>query len=125
MIFCLEILPEKVRIILFDRKRKIASEEQSEGRVQLEALTSMIDKTLQHHKKEIHQIYLVNKTTSYTSLRVGYTTINFLGFSLNIQPQEITDIRQIEITKESKPFSCPLLPVYQNKPVITKEKSRR
>lgn len=56
---------------------------------------------------------------SYTGIRVGVTTANFLGFSLNI-PVVCLGKEENIIGK----FHTPALPVYLKEPFITKEKSR-
>lgn len=83
--------------------------------------------------QEINGIFLKNKITkesleriavncgpgSYTGIRVGVVTANFLAFSLNIPIVSLD-----KPIKTKKKFQQPVLVVYLKEPFITKEKPR-
>lgn len=88
---------------------------------QSEKLLQEINKTLveNHVKKEALTKISVNcGPGSYTGIRVGVATANFLGLSLNIP------VSSIECENRNKNFIGPVRAQYLREPFITKEKPR-
>jgi len=71
--------------------------------------------------KDISGILVNLGPGKYTGLRVGITTANAIAFSLNIP---VAGNRDKLFPLVNKGFEAPVLPKYQNQPVITKPKSR-
>jgi tRNA threonylcarbamoyladenosine biosynthesis protein TsaB len=70
-------------------------------------------------KNELSSINVNNGPGSYTGIRIGLTTANFLAFGLNIPV--FSGINNFLLKSR---FSSPVLAVYANKPCITEEKPR-
>lgn len=96
-----------------------------------EKLLAKIEELLSSNKIKLNDLELVLVNCgpgSYTGLRIGVTTANFLALSLNIPVSAVNSGEREEVKKrysqKSKYFDSPVLPVYQSPPHITKNKSR-
>jgi len=69
-------------------------------------------------KQKISKIVVSTGPGSYTGLRIGVTTANFIAFSLNVPVVE-TCARSL-----GTEFAAPLIPKYGNEPFITKQRPR-
>jgi tRNA threonylcarbamoyladenosine biosynthesis protein TsaB len=88
---------------------------------QSEKLLQVIDELLKKNnfsKKSIDKIVVNCGPGSYTGIRVGITTANFLAFGLNIPVVCAGDV------DENDNFKRPVSARYLKEPFITKEKSR-
>lgn len=88
---------------------------------QTDELLVEIDKLTKKYHQEINSIYVNISCGSYTSIRVGITVANFLGFSSNLQPIGVHSHSEIEPVKNRVPFEREILPQYKHDPVITKK----
>lgn len=79
-----------------------------------------IDQLIKECKFKINSIAIFPGPGSYTGLRIGITTANFLAWSLKI-PIYQADIDG-KIISDRKDF---ILPIYLNQPHITKPKSKK
>lgn len=89
---------------------------------QSELLLKSIDELLKKNHlelKDLSRICVQTGAGSYTGIRVGLTTANFLALSLNIPVLDSTKKQD-----STEKFSKPVLLNYQKEPFITKEKPR-
>ena len=89
-------------------------------------LLTAIDKMLQERgltRFDIDSIQVNPGPGSYTGLRIGLTSANFLALSLNIPITNNTHENGSSQSNSDK-FITPVLPVYANPPHITRPKSR-
>ena len=101
--------------VILAEKKWLAEQNQSEE------LLQEIDKLLKQNKagkKDLTGILVNAGPGRYTGQRVGVTTANFLGFSLNLQVS--TGI--IHSASRRIEFIIPVTPAYAHPPVITKSK---
>lgn len=103
----------------------------SDNEVLSSVLLISVDKMLKSancERSEICGIVVQPGPGSYTGLRIGLTSANFIAYVLNVPifSEETNNISQLikdgKIFKEK--FSFPVVPVYGNAPHITKAKSR-
>jgi len=88
---------------------------------QSEKLLQVIEKMLKDNnisKHYLREIIVHCGPGSYTGIRVGVTTANFLGFGLNIP------VVCMECKGDSSNFQQPVSAKYKSEPFITKDKSR-
>jgi len=122
---------EKIsEIKLYDGRAKLVDEASFDGSFILsEELAQRIEGLLIDNKiskQDLTHIAINAGPGSYTGLRIGITTANFMAFGLNIPIIKITDednvekVIKIKTTKEK--FINPVMPIYLNPPHITKKK---
>lgn len=122
MLLYLETISDLTKIIVCsDNLKELNRKEWQANRNQTNELLTELDGLVQSQKNQIHGIFVNTNSGSYTSMRVGLTAANFLGLALNIQPVGVSSFEKIKF-KHQKKFTTPLLPVYQNRPFITKKK---
>lgn len=95
---------------------------------QSEELLTRIDQFLKHNhhdKQDLTKIMVNPGPGSYTGVRVGVTTANFLAISLNIPLYEASSCEKTVIDKiaagQESFFSQPITPVYAGPPRITQK----
>jgi len=113
---------EKTYLALKQGKRIIDSLSSDIKFQQSEKLLLSIDRLLKKNnlsKNSLQSIIVDRGPGSYTSIRVGVTTANFLALSLNIPV-----VFRGQKDNNKKTFQLPVLPKYLHQPFITKEKSR-
>jgi len=121
----LDTTTNETAIKVFGDSGKLISVVKWEARFnQSEELLPAIDKALDSKIKDLAGIFVNTGYGSYTGVRVGLTTANFLGLSLNIQPVGVNNEKEI-VFRKAGVFKQAVLPQYENEPHITKEKSRR
>lgn len=97
---------------------------------QSEELISKIEELLRKNdlnKDKLEKIVVVSGPGSFTGVRIGVTTANFMALGLNIP---VIDLKQADIGKlavtlqkdQAKGFGKPVMPIYDKKPNITKPK---
>ena len=94
-----------------------------------EELDQKIERLLQKNtisKDELSRIAVHCGPGSYTGLRIGVTTANFIAFGLNIPVVKITKNDDVEKVLRhhftEQLFVSPAMPIYLNSPQITKKK---
>jgi len=124
MYLYLDTTQDETKLILYTGQiEKIREKKWLSLKNQSEELLTAIDMLLGGKIKDLEGIYVNIGPGSYTGSRVGITTANFLGLTLNIQPEGV--VKEAEIKKiKRKNFSQPLLPAYGKEPFITKPKDR-
>ena len=128
-------MEDKPKVILFDieNEQKISESIVADKKQLSEQLLVKIEKMLTDSKlkkSDIAAIVADNNPGSYTGVRIGITTANFLAFSLNIPILSATeecfskkDWQKIkDEIKVSDHFISPILPIYSSPPFITKKK---
>ncbi|MEK7096556.1 MAG: tRNA (adenosine(37)-N6)-threonylcarbamoyltransferase complex dimerization subunit type 1 TsaB [Patescibacteria group bacterium] len=99
---------------------------------QSEELISKIEDLLQKNrikKDDLGKIVVITGPGSYTGVRIGVTTANFIGLGLNIpvlglKKSSIVDIGKIISGDNSDCFLDPVMPYYERLPNITKPKKK-
>lgn len=113
---------EATKITLKNKAGKILDQYQDDLRFsQSEKMLQVIDELLINNNltiKSIEKIIVFCGPGSYTGIRVGVTTANFLGFGLNIPV-----ICSGDSATHNK-FERPVSAKYLREPFITKKKSR-
>jgi len=92
---------------------------------QSDDLLGLITEHLQNEKISFSQLKMIAVNPgpgSFTGIRVGLTTANFLAFSLNI-PITDSDGEKMKAKTKKIQFIKPVLPVYDRLPHITFPKS--
>jgi len=97
-----------------------------------ELLLEKLDVLLKAHDLKLHDldsVGVVNIPGSYTSMRIGITTANFISYSLCVPLFEIRkELREQDLlTLKKEKFMSPgsyLVPVYIADPVITSKSGR-
>jgi tRNA threonylcarbamoyl adenosine modification protein YeaZ len=115
---------KKTYLALKQGKRIIDSLSSNIKFQQSEKLLLSIDRLLKKNnlsKNSLQSIIVDRGPGSYTGIRVGVTTANFLALSLNI-PVSCQGHKNKDNNKNT--FQLPVLPKYLHQPFITKEKSR-
>jgi len=110
---------DEVRIALF-KNEKIIAEEYWEGRELSEKLLEKIDQLIGKSRAKISAIAVYPGPGSYTGLRIGITTANFLAWSFNVPIFEADADGNIQ--GRNKKF---MLPKYLRAAHITKPKLRK
>ncbi|MEI6144252.1 MAG: hypothetical protein WCP91_01490 [Candidatus Berkelbacteria bacterium] len=111
---------DQTRIALF-LDRKMVGEKIIESRSELsDKLLFEIDQLVRENKFEIDSISIFPGPGSYTGLRIGITTANFLAWSFKIPIYE-ADIDG-KVINSRRDF---VLPIYLNQPHITKPKIKK
>ncbi|PIS07672.1 hypothetical protein COT78_02220 [Candidatus Berkelbacteria bacterium CG10_big_fil_rev_8_21_14_0_10_43_13] len=108
-------------VLLTDGLKKIKSSKRQISSSQTDEFIQQIDKLIRDQGDQIKGIFIKPDLESYTSVRIAFTIVNFLGFSCNIQPVAVNSIEQINLEAIEK-FDHPLLPEYKNGPNITRAK---
>lgn len=124
-IISLALFDKEAETFIFDKRINL------DGNLSEQMLTT-IDKELMKEglsKKDITEVWINVGPGSYTGLRIGVTTANFLAFSLNTpiygyQNEDEEKIEEILKTekKANQKFIAPVLPVYKYPPHITQQK---
>lgn len=127
VIFSLDATEREATLELLDLSgTSISKQIISDNCVLSAELLKTVDKMLlegEFLRSEIESICVNPGPGSYTGLRIGLTSANFLAFSLNIPIKNNTDGKAAAQFNPDK-FTVPVLPVYANPPHITKPKSR-
>jgi tRNA threonylcarbamoyladenosine biosynthesis protein TsaB len=113
---------DKIEVKIIQGKKKLASQTVSAHAKQSEKLIPTITKILRKAKidiKKIKQIKVENYGGSFTSLRIGITTANALGYALQIPVVGVVKAEKNVATK--LPFSV-VEPMYNRNPDITVSK---
>ena len=111
---------DQTRIALF-LDRKMVGEKIIESRSELsDKLLLEIDQLIKGNNFQIDSIAIFPGPGSYTGLRIGITTANFLAWSLKVPIYE-ADIDG-KIVSDRRDF---VLPIYLNQPHITKPKIKK
>jgi tRNA threonylcarbamoyladenosine biosynthesis protein TsaB len=129
MILSIDTASEITRLALLDKDMNvIAKKEWHGGFSQSETLLLEIDSLLANNNFSVLNLkkIIVNVGPgSYTGVRIGVTTANFLAFVLNINIEKKGDLpKDVAIPAEKKIFLGPVMPFYAKKPFITKPKPR-
>jgi len=122
-------------LYLFDKKLKLIKKSNYKGSNNLsEQLLINIEEflsALNISKKSLTGIVARRGPGSYTGLRIGLTTANFMAYSLNIpivgyeeDVENKSNLSKIsaEIEAQGEKFNIPIVPLYKNPPYITKKK---
>jgi tRNA threonylcarbamoyladenosine biosynthesis protein TsaB len=110
---------DQSRIVFFDNNEKVA-EEIIESRSELsDKLLSSIDKLSKANNFQIEEVSVFPGPGSYTGLRIGVTTANFLAWSFQLPIYEASAEGKIMCRKKNY-----VLPIYLSKPHITKPNLR-
>ena len=116
------------RVSLYDEKFSLKANDEWESSFnQSEELLTHIDQLLLGigaKKDQLRQINVIIGPGSYTGVRVGVTTANFLAFSLNLPVCGIKKGEPFLIKSEADYFQNPVMPYYEREPFITKPKAR-
>lgn len=130
MILYLNTTEKIAEIKLFDESVNIVDQFSFDGSFILseelaERIESMLIKN-RKSKQDLTHIAVNARPGSYTGLRIGITTANFMAFGLNIPIIKIVNgdnlknvLRQNLINKI---FIKPVMPIYKNSPQITAKK---
>jgi tRNA threonylcarbamoyladenosine biosynthesis protein TsaB len=114
---------DKTYIALSDKNKIIGEHIEDLRFSQSERLLEVVNTLLEENhitKNQLQQIFVNTGPGSYTGIRVGVTTANFLAFSLNIPVLPLKGIKEL-----SKTFQKPVLAKYIKPPFITKKKPGR
>lgn len=122
-------------LYLFDKKFNLIKKNEYECRNNLsEQLLINIEEflsALNISKKSLTGIVARRGPGSYTGLRIGLTTANFMAYSLNIpivgceeDVENKSNLSKIsaEIEAQGEKFNIAIVPLYKNPPHITKKK---
>jgi tRNA threonylcarbamoyladenosine biosynthesis protein TsaB len=127
MILYLDCASESVSFEIYNQKRqRIAHKIWQSYFNQTELLLLEIKNFLDHHHIGLDDFLAIAVNPgpgTYTGLRVGITTGNFIAFSKNI-PIYAIDASEIPSLNVDSHFTAPVEPKYQNLPFITKPKAR-
>ena len=128
-------LAAKTELQLFDEDFKLLKKSEFLNHNNLsETLLSLVDKVLCENKSSKNDLssVIVNKGPgSYTGLRIGITTANFIAYSLNIPivafDGDINDGENlkcliVQLRAQNKRFNNSVVPFYKSPPHITKNK---
>lgn len=128
-------LSNKTEIRLFDEDFKLLSKSEFLNHNNLsETLLSFIDKALSENKlnkNDLTALIAYHGPGSYTGLRIGITTANFIAYSLNIpilafegDINNQKDLKRLiaQLKVQDKRFNNPIVPFYKSPPHITKNK---
>jgi len=125
MILTIDTATRLTKLALLDSSLNLVDGMEEESSFdQSEKLISLVEVLLRRNNLTKYDIKIVAVNPgpgSYTGLRVGITTANFLAFSLNVP---VADIFRLDSLKKEKYFTKPILPAYGNCPHITMSKSR-
>lgn len=130
MILYLNTTEKIAQIKLYDELTKLIDEASFDGSFILsEQLVQRIAQLLiknDRTKEDLSFIAVHAGPGTYTGLRIGITTANFIAFGLNIPIIKISNGDNLENVLKNKllekTFTNPVLPIYQNPPHITKKK---
>ncbi|MBU1783382.1 tRNA (adenosine(37)-N6)-threonylcarbamoyltransferase complex dimerization subunit type 1 TsaB [Patescibacteria group bacterium] len=112
---------DQVTIIVKDNGAEVVAKSFSAPRQQAERLLPEIDKLLKNKKiklKDLEKIEIENSGGSFTSLRIGITTANVLGYALGIPVIGISGKTKIIKSKNNRKFNI-VEPIYNREPNIT------
>ncbi|MBU0897781.1 tRNA (adenosine(37)-N6)-threonylcarbamoyltransferase complex dimerization subunit type 1 TsaB [Patescibacteria group bacterium] len=112
---------DQVTIIVKDNGVEVVAKSFSAPRQQAERLLPEIDKLLKNKKiklKDLEKIEIENSGGSFTSLRIGITTANVLGYALGIPVIGISGKTKIIKSKNNRKFNI-VEPIYNREPNIT------
>lgn len=121
MLLYIDTISDLSKIIIFsDQVKEIRRFECAPDRNQTDSTLCQIDKLIDSQIDKISGIFFNSNAGSYTSMRIGLSIANSLGFALNIQPVGVTSPAEIKFEIRLK-FTAPAVPVYKSAPVITKK----
>lgn len=124
MLLYLDTASDIAKIKLFDNEGSFAKESILSSNLKLtDELLSKIDELLSGDLTVIDGLFINSGEKSYTGMRIGTTTINFLGLALDLEPVEIESEKEIVYSKRMK-FAEPIIPTYKSAPFITTKRSR-
>lgn len=113
---------ENSQIALYDSRGKLIGQRTASLKLnQSERILSIIDGLLKDKELKRSDLRLIEINCgpgSYTGLRIGITTANFMAFALNVPVVCLGD------TEQKGFFGGPVKPRYNKEPFISKEKSR-
>ncbi|MBU0646888.1 tRNA (adenosine(37)-N6)-threonylcarbamoyltransferase complex dimerization subunit type 1 TsaB [Patescibacteria group bacterium] len=112
---------DQVTIIVKDNGAEVVAKSFFAPRQQAERLLPEIDKLLKNKKiklKDLEKIEIENSGGSFTSLRIGITTANVLGYALGIPVIGISGKTKIIKSKNNRKFNI-VEPIYNREPNIT------
>ncbi len=128
-------LATKTELQLFDGDFKLLKKSEFLNHNNLsETLLSLIDKALSENKlnkNDLTALIVYPGPGSYTGLRIGITTANFIAYSLNIpilafdgDINNREDLKRLntQLKAHDKRFDNPVVPFYKSPPHITKNK---
>ncbi|MCL5410943.1 MAG: tRNA (adenosine(37)-N6)-threonylcarbamoyltransferase complex dimerization subunit type 1 TsaB [Patescibacteria group bacterium] len=126
----------KTRLYLLDNNFVLNKKVENERRHNLsEKLLDDVDKLLKSggaNKKSILGIFVHRGPGSYTGLRIGLSTANFIAYSLNvpivgyegdIENDNIINKLRAALERQGYGFKASVVPFYKMPPHITKNKS--
>lgn len=133
MILFINTVDKVTKISVFNSNAELIAEREWEAQFsQSETLLLEIDKILNLlglHKNDLRKVIVNIGPGSYTGIRVGVTTANFLAMGLNIpvvgiENSDFDNIETIIQSNGGEIFTNPVFPVYAKEPFITKPKPR-
>jgi len=110
-----------IEIRLKNKNKLIAVKIIKSRRTQAEKLLSAIEKLLKANKlklSDLDSLEVENRGGSFTSLRIGVITANALAYALGVR---VTGKEKAVLTKKEKNKFCPVEPLYNREPEITKK----
>lgn len=132
MILIIDTSQEKTYLALVKNGSIAAHEHWELSGVMSEMLLSRIDKLIDRAgilTKNLSQIFVCCGPGSYTGLRIGISTANFLAYSMNIPiagyhtQNELKKLIDGCSQNRTRKFSKPVLPSYAKSPTITAPKT--